>query len=71
VAVGERPRARPHDNPVSPLAGSTEQIASGLRAFAEAGAHEAILVVSPIVEDSIRELAGALAALDSPDAPDA
>jgi len=65
VAVGERPRARPHDNPVSPLAGSTEQIASGLRAFAEAGAHEAILVVSPIVENSIRELAGALAALDA------
>ena len=39
-------------------------IAAHLRALAEAGADEAILVVSPIDERSIRALGGALAALD-------
>jgi hypothetical protein len=35
-------------------------VAAHLRALAEAGADEAILVVSPITEDSIRELGAAL-----------
>ena len=42
---------------VQPLEGPVERIASGLREFAEAGADELILVVSPISERSIRELA--------------
>jgi alkanesulfonate monooxygenase SsuD/methylene tetrahydromethanopterin reductase-like flavin-dependent oxidoreductase (luciferase family) len=39
-----------------PLEGSAAEIASGLSEFADAGADEAILVVSPITESSIREL---------------
>ena len=47
-----------------PLEGSAERVAAGLRELAEAGADEAILVVSPINERSIRLLGGVLAALD-------
>ncbi len=39
-----------------PLAGPPDRIASALRELGEAGADEAILVVDPISEDSIREL---------------
>lgn len=49
---------------VRPLEGSAERVASGLRDLAEAGADEAILVVSPINERSIRLLGEVLAALD-------
>lgn len=59
-AAGERPI--PDDCP--PLEGSAERIADGLRAMAEAGAHEAILVVSPITERSVRDLSPTLAELD-------
>ena len=41
-----------------------ELIAAGLRGLAEAGADEAILVVDPITERSIRTLAEALVVLD-------
>ena len=47
-----------------PSAGGAD-LAAHLRDLAAAGADEAILVVSPITEGSIRELAGALAALDA------
>ena len=60
-AAGERPI--PDDCP--PLEGSAERIADGLRAMAEAGADEAILVVSPITDRSIRDLGATLAALDA------
>jgi hypothetical protein len=46
------------------LEGSAERVAAGLRALAEAGAHEASLVVSPINERSIRLLGEVLAVLD-------
>ena len=59
-AAGERPL--PEDCP--PLEGSARAIAEGLRALAEAGADEAILVVSPITERSIRDLGETLASLD-------
>jgi len=59
-AAGERPL--PEDCP--PLEGSAGAIAEGLRALAEAGADEAILVVSPITERSIRDLGETLASLD-------
>jgi alkanesulfonate monooxygenase SsuD/methylene tetrahydromethanopterin reductase-like flavin-dependent oxidoreductase (luciferase family) len=49
---------------VRPLEGSAERVASGLRDLAEAGADEAILVVSPINERSIRLLGEVVAALD-------
>lgn len=60
-SAGERPI--PPDCP--PLEGPPDRIASGLRAFAEAGADEAICVVSPITEGSIRELGAALALLEA------
>ena len=47
----------------SPLEGTAERIAEGLQGLAEAGADEAILVVSPINERSIRTLGEARAAL--------
>src|SRR3954447_17987065 len=51
-ATGERPLT--DDAP--PVEGSPERIAEHLRRLGEAGADEAILVVSPITERSIREL---------------
>jgi alkanesulfonate monooxygenase SsuD/methylene tetrahydromethanopterin reductase-like flavin-dependent oxidoreductase (luciferase family) len=48
---------------VRPLEGSPERIAARLRDLAEAGGDEAILVVSPITERSIRLLGDTLAAL--------
>jgi alkanesulfonate monooxygenase SsuD/methylene tetrahydromethanopterin reductase-like flavin-dependent oxidoreductase (luciferase family) len=60
-AAGERPLT----DGVPPLEGSPELIAAGLRDLAEAGADEAILIVSPITERSIRTLGDTLAALDS------
>jgi probable F420-dependent oxidoreductase len=48
-----------------PLAGTVDSIAARLRGFAEAGAGEAILVVEPITERSIRRLGDALASLDA------
>jgi probable F420-dependent oxidoreductase len=56
-AAGERP-ATPES---PPLEGPPERIAAGLRELAEAGADEAILVVSPITERSIRALAEVVA----------
>ena len=47
-----------------PLEGSTERIAEGLRALAESGADEVILVLSPITERSIRSMGEVLALLD-------
>jgi probable F420-dependent oxidoreductase len=55
---------RPIQDGVVPLEGSMDRIAAGLRDLAEAGADEAILVVSPITERSIRALEEALALLD-------
>ena len=55
---------RPVPEGVTPLEGSAEAIAAGLGDLAHAGADEAILVVSPITERSIRALGDALAALD-------
>jgi alkanesulfonate monooxygenase SsuD/methylene tetrahydromethanopterin reductase-like flavin-dependent oxidoreductase (luciferase family) len=46
-----------------PLEGSPRRLASSLSEFAEAGADEAILVVNPITERSIRALAEVLALL--------
>ena len=56
-SAGERP-ARPES---PPLEGPSERIAARLRELAEAGADEAILVVSPITERSIRALAEVVA----------
>jgi probable F420-dependent oxidoreductase len=47
--------------PSPPLTGSTEEIAAGLREFADQGANHLQLVLDPITLDSIREIAPALA----------
>jgi probable F420-dependent oxidoreductase len=49
---------------VTPLEGSPERIAAGLMELAEAGAHEAIVVVNPITERSILALGEVVATLD-------
>ncbi len=54
---------RPIDPACPPLEGSADAVARGLRAMAEAGADEAILVVSPITESSIRDLGEVLSLL--------
>jgi alkanesulfonate monooxygenase SsuD/methylene tetrahydromethanopterin reductase-like flavin-dependent oxidoreductase (luciferase family) len=56
---------RPIPDGVAPLEGPAERIAAGLRELAAAGADEAILVVSPISERSIRDLGEALDALEA------
>ena len=57
VAVDGGAGERPHDvPPVEPAA-----LSAHLRALAAAGADEAVLVVDPITERSVRALAAALA----------
>lgn len=55
---------RPIPGGVTPLEGTMDRIAAGLRRLAEAGADEAILVVDPITERSVRALGEALSSLD-------
>ena len=59
VVLDRSDSARPIEAP--PVEGSPEQIAARLRELAEAGADEAILVVGPITERSVRELAEVVA----------
>jgi probable F420-dependent oxidoreductase len=56
---------RPREDGVRPLEGSMGTVAGGLRDMAEAGADEAILVLNPITELSIRTLGEALGELDA------
>lgn len=55
---------RPVPDGVTPLEGPSDRIAAGLRALAEAGADEAILVASPIEDRTVRELGETLRLLD-------
>ena len=55
---------RPIDGDVVPVEGSAGRVADGIRALAEAGADEAILVLSPISERSIRSMGEVLTLLD-------
>jgi probable F420-dependent oxidoreductase len=63
VVVDRAAGERPIPEGLAPLEGTPERIAAGLRELGAAGADEAILVVSPITERSIRVLGEALAAL--------
>jgi probable F420-dependent oxidoreductase len=54
---------RPDEPGVVPLGGSTGEIGAGLRAIADAGADELILVLDPITEGSIRALGPVVRAL--------
>ena len=64
VAFGQEASERPGAE-VPPLTGSPDHIAAVLRELAEAGADEAILVLDPIDEPSVRKCAAVLAALDA------
>jgi probable F420-dependent oxidoreductase len=55
VRLGDT-KERPDEEGVTPLEGSFDEIDAGLRAMAEAGADEVILVLDPITETSIRAL---------------
>ena len=55
---------RPIGEGLVPLEGPPERIAEAMRALAETGADEIILVLSPITERSIRSMGEALAFLD-------
>jgi alkanesulfonate monooxygenase SsuD/methylene tetrahydromethanopterin reductase-like flavin-dependent oxidoreductase (luciferase family) len=65
VALDDADVARANTREAPPLEGPPQRVASSLREFAEAGANEAILVVNPISESSIRELAPVLARVRS------
>jgi probable F420-dependent oxidoreductase len=56
VALGGSSGERAFTTEAPPLTGPPDRIAAALRRLGEAGADEAILVVDPITEDSIREL---------------
>jgi probable F420-dependent oxidoreductase len=61
IAVDGGERDRPHTPNAPPLTGSPHRIARGLADLAAAGVDEAILVVSPITEHSIRVLGDTIA----------
>jgi probable F420-dependent oxidoreductase len=63
VALDRSSGDRPLTPEAPPVEGTAEQIAAALRALADAGADEAIVVASPIDERSIRRLGEALALL--------
>jgi len=65
VALDETAGERPHSDDAPPLTGTPGEVAQALRDLAEAGAHEAILVLDPITEASVRQCAEVLAALDA------
>ncbi|HET6817779.1 MAG TPA: LLM class flavin-dependent oxidoreductase [Mycobacteriales bacterium] len=63
VALDDTRSSRPISAETPPVSGSAERITEQLQAFAAAGVDEAILVLSPITEKSIRALAPVVAAL--------
>jgi len=62
VALGDDASDRPISAQTPAVSGSTDLIADRLREFAAAGVDEAILVLTPITEESIRALAPVVAA---------
>ena len=64
VAVGAGAGERRPVRGILPVAGDADVLGPHLQALAQAGADEAILVLDPITEASVRALAPALAALD-------
>ena len=64
VALGRAEAGRPRTADAPPLEGAPPRIAATLSEFAEAGADELILVVDPILETSVRELAEVLVLVD-------
>jgi probable F420-dependent oxidoreductase len=65
VVLDRSTAERPAPDGFAALEGGTDVLVADLRAFADAGADEAILVVDPITERSIRTLGDVVAALDA------
>jgi alkanesulfonate monooxygenase SsuD/methylene tetrahydromethanopterin reductase-like flavin-dependent oxidoreductase (luciferase family) len=65
VVLDPSSNERPVPDGVRPLQGSMDVVADHMCRLAAAGADEAILVVSPINQDSVEELGQALALLDA------
>ena len=65
VALDRGAGERPIPEDLAPVQGKPHAVATHLRALADAGADEAILVANPITETSVRELGRALALLDA------
>jgi probable F420-dependent oxidoreductase len=65
VVLDRSTAERPAPDGFAALEGGTDVLVAELRAFADAGADEAILVVDPITERSIRTLGDVVAALDA------
>ena len=63
VALGDSRGERDFTADAPPLTGAPDRIAAALRELGEAGADEAILVVDPITERSIRELGEVVSAV--------
>src|SRR5207247_9958060 len=63
VGLDADSRERPNDPAAPTLMGTSEQLADGLRAMAQAGADEVIIVADPITEDSIRALGEVVASV--------
>jgi len=61
VALSRDAPERPFEPDIPPLEGSREEMATGLRELAEAGADEIILVITPNTEGSIRALGEVIA----------
>lgn len=64
VALEGATQDRPYDKEAPPVTGSMADVAEHLRGLADAGADEAILVVSPITEATTRTLGEVLEELD-------
>jgi probable F420-dependent oxidoreductase len=65
VVLDRAAPGRPIEESSPPVEGPPEVIAAHLRSLAEAGADEAILVVTPITEDSVGQLAEVLSLVGS------
>jgi alkanesulfonate monooxygenase SsuD/methylene tetrahydromethanopterin reductase-like flavin-dependent oxidoreductase (luciferase family) len=64
VAFDSGAPERPHTAEAPPVPGDAQSLAGALRELAAAGADEAILVVDPITEESVRRCGEALVLLD-------
>jgi probable F420-dependent oxidoreductase len=64
VLVAPEGEDRPDRWEAPPLTGGADRIAAGLRDLAKAGADEAILILSPITERSVRDLGNVLTLLE-------
>jgi alkanesulfonate monooxygenase SsuD/methylene tetrahydromethanopterin reductase-like flavin-dependent oxidoreductase (luciferase family) len=63
VRLGSGAGERPDTHGAPAIGGGLDELAAHLRALGEAGADEAILVVDPITEKSIRQLSAVVAAV--------